>query len=88
MLDTFIERWCGPLFVAVGALALSYAVFGILTTPPLVIPLEGPVTIILGQRDPRERFLIWGAGGVALLSIGVRLVRYFRRERLSTGRPA
>ena len=88
MLDTFIERWCGQLLIALGIFALSYAVIGFLTTPPLAIPMEGPVKIIYGQRDPREPFLIWGTGGVALLSIGVRLVRYFRRERLSTERSA
>ena len=88
MLDTFIERWCGPLLVALGIVALSYAVYGFLTTPPLTIPAEGPVKIIYGQRDPREQFLIWGTGGVALLSVGARLVRHFRRERLATERSA
>lgn len=88
MLDTFIERWSGPLLVALGIVALSYAVYGVVTTPGLAIPAEGPVRIIYGQRDPREQFLIWGAAGVALLMIGARLGRHFRRERQSTERSA
>lgn len=88
LLDTFIERWCGPLLFATGIFALGYAAYGILTTPPLTLPAEGPITIIYGQRDPRERFLIWVAGGVALVGIGARLIRHFRRERRSLERSA
>lgn len=88
MLDTFIERWCGPLLLAAGMVALGYAAYGILTTPPLTLPAEGPITIVYGQRDPRDRFLIWGAGGLALVSIGARLIRHFRRERQSFERSA
>lgn len=50
------------------------------TTAPVVDP-EGPVRDIYGQRDPRERYLIWWALGAALISVGIRLVRYFRQER-------
>ncbi|HET9493899.1 MAG TPA: hypothetical protein VFR15_06685 [Chloroflexia bacterium] len=81
MLDTFVERWCGPLLIVLGVTSLVYAVVGMVTTTAPVVDPEAPVRYIYGQRDPRERYLIWLALGAALMSVGIRLVRYFRRER-------
>ena len=89
MVDTFVERWCGPLLVVLGVTSLVYAVVGMVTNPAPVVDPEGPVRyIIYGQRDPRERYLIWLALGTGLTPIGVRLIRYFRRERACADRSA
>ena len=79
MLDTFIERWSGPLLVVFGMLALLVGIYGLMTTQvPEVVPIQG---LFLPVDDPREDYEMLSLGGLALLIWGVSLIRYFRRER-------
>jgi hypothetical protein len=78
MLDTFIERWSGPLLVALGLGALTVGVYGLVTTS---VPEIDPRMIFIYLGDPREKYEILSYAGVPLLIWGVSLIRYFRRER-------
>lgn len=79
MLDTFIERWTGPLLVVFGIGALLVGLYGLMTTEVAEVdPTRG---VFLPVRDPREKYEMLSLAGLPLLIWGVSLIRYFRRER-------
>lgn len=80
MLDTFIERWLGPLLIAAGVVGVGYGAHELMTLPEPT-PLWEARRIIVGAPDPAAVPRIVLLAGIAAASSGWSLVRYFRRER-------
>ncbi len=85
MLDRFIERWLGPLLLALGTVGLMAAAalgMGWFAAPAEPLPPGVDVVVYLGPRralysDPRFVALL----ASVCLSVGYQLTRHFRRER-------
>ena len=78
-----MERWLGPLLIALGGVGLLVGAamyLGWIVPPrPPIPPGVDALLYVPRLRDEPELYLF---GGLALLALGVNLTRHFRRERL------
>lgn len=81
MLDLFVERWLGRVLVVAGCLCLATSALLVVGwIEPQLPPTPPGITTLVYLRPMRYQPDLYLTGGLALVLIGIHLMRHFRRE--------